>query len=279
MSWTRNRGALARGFADLEYLPHGRSAWDSTLSSLAYGARLRSGCGAPDLNRWAARHGLPASGAYSRLGDTAMVLWHGTSRERADLIAEHGLHSKRGVWTARRPDIAHSYCRTRSDRFGCAGAMVCLVLDPTQVEEGRDYELEGNGSVVRFHHTVSPEVIEYVLVREEIRFVGRERAAEPRPWPRSRFKHTDGQWRPVRRTPVRFSDEASYSTLAEFSELCTAALLEELDGATPLELLSVMHSLVQPWECLRHADLIDLLDSLSSGVRRVAGTRVYLPAR
>lgn len=108
MPWKRNKSDLAQEFPDLEFVPHGRSAWDCTLCCLAYGMRMEIQGASPNLNMWAARHGVPASESYARLGDSALVLWHGTSRERADKIAAHGLFHKRGLWTARHPNVPHS---------------------------------------------------------------------------------------------------------------------------------------------------------------------------
>jgi hypothetical protein len=277
MAWKRSRTGLARDFRDLEYLPPGRSAWDCTLSCLAYGIRLDILGAAPDLNDWASRHGVPASGSFARLGQTALVLWHGTSRERADKIQECGLFHKQGVWTARHPAIPHSFCRMRAERFGTEGAVVCLVLDRDQLVAGRDYEIEPNGNVFRFQHGLPPEVVQYVLVREEIRFAGGERVTSPSPWPRARFKHAAGQWRTVQRSPVRFSDTHSFSTLPEYARLCLGRLLHQPSGVTLLEVLSVLYSLVEPWEAVRHQDVLEMLEALSSGTRAVGKWKLFIP--
>ena len=87
---------------------HGRSAWDCTLASLAYGMRMDIPGAWPDLDAWAARHGVEGSKSYQTLGASAVVLRHGTARERADKIAEHGLFFKKGLWTARHPTRARS---------------------------------------------------------------------------------------------------------------------------------------------------------------------------
>ena len=117
MSWKANK-RVARDFPDLLYLPKERCGWDCTLASLAYGVRRSILNASPDLGAWAARHGLPASARYQELGDDARVLWHGTSRERAEKIAEHGLFHKQGLWTTLNPFVSHGFCRGRSERFG-----------------------------------------------------------------------------------------------------------------------------------------------------------------
>ena len=82
---------ISEGLHDLQYLPRQRCGWDCTLASLAYAARTVIEGARPDLAAWAARHGVSASARYRELESDALVLWHGTSRERAGKIAEHGL--------------------------------------------------------------------------------------------------------------------------------------------------------------------------------------------
>jgi len=112
--WKTNRKLVAEGFPDLKYFPKERAGWDATLSCLAYGVRMDIERAIPDLGAWAARHCLPVSGRYAEFGGDALVLWHGTSHERAEEIAEHGLFHKRGLWAAKHPAIPHGFCRTRS---------------------------------------------------------------------------------------------------------------------------------------------------------------------
>jgi hypothetical protein len=277
MPWKKNKNPLAQQYSDLEYLPPGRSAWDCTLSCLVFGLWMDVPGASADLNVWATRHGVPGSGSYEALGGDALVLWHGTSRERADKIVEHGLFHKKGLWTARHPRIPHLFCRMRSERFGTEGAMVCIVLDPARFLEGRDFEVERNGSTLRFYHGLPADVVEYVLVRDEIRFTGGAHARSPRPWPKARFKHSSGAWSPVRRAPVRFSGSDSFSTPEEFVRLCLSRLLRDPPGVSPLEALSVLYSLVRPWECLQHREVLGLLGSLAPRSRLVGKWQLFLP--
>lgn len=168
MAWRKNKRLVESGYADLAYVPSGKSGWDATLAALAYGVRMDADGGVPDLNAWAARHGAAPSAVYEDLGESAWVLWHGTSRARAEKIAEHGLFHKRGVWAAVHPAIPHGFCRDRSERFTTEGAVVCLVLDRAACVEGRDYEIETAENVIRFHHGLPPEVAQYILVHDEI---------------------------------------------------------------------------------------------------------------
>ena len=260
MAWKKNRKIVARGFPDLEYLPKGQCDWDCSLASLAYGVRRALLGRSPGLNAWAARHGLPGSARYAELGRHARVLWHGTSRMRAEKIAEHGLFHKRGLWTTLNPAVSHGFCRGRSESFGTEGAVVCLVVDRSQMERDRDFDVEGAGDIFRFHHGLPADVVEYVLVKEEIRFLGRERAHAPAPWRRAAFKKRSGRWVPVQATPVRYSDTQEYASVEEFAGLCLDGLLDEFAELTALEFLSTLYACVEPWDAVSHDQALELFE-------------------
>lgn len=266
MAWKKNKRLLKEGFADLEYVPVERCGWDCTVASLAYAARLRLGKRIPDLGAWAVRHGLPASSRYAELADKALVLWHGTSETRALQIEEHGLFSKGGVWATINPFISHGFCRSRADRFGAEGAVICLVLDRDTIVEGADYEMEGD-EIYRFHHRIGPAAVEYILTREQIRFTGTARAMGLSPWPSARFKRQEGDWVPLQKAPVRYSEGASYSSVPEFLTLCAQRLIEELGEVTALEVFSTLYACIRPWDALRHEDVIELLESCTPARR------------
>ncbi|MHC4503925.1 MAG: hypothetical protein ACYTFI_11520 [Planctomycetota bacterium] len=275
MPWKKNKRLISEGYPDLEYLPKERSGWDATLACLAYGIRMEVERGRGDLAAWAARHGVAASGRYARFGEGALVLWHGTSRERAEKIVEHGLFHRKGVWTATNPAIPHSFCRGRSERFATEGAVVCLVLDRTQLVEGLDFDAEGDGNVVRFHHGLPPDVVEYVLTSDGIRFVGERRARASAPWPGARFKMRSGRWVPAQKAPVRYSDAASYSTPREFAGLCVDRLLAELGEVAALEVFSTVYALVTPREVLTHRDILEILQGECVPSRRRGRWRTF----
>ncbi len=268
MAWKKNRKLASQGFGDLQYLPKERCGWDCTLASLAYGVRRQVDRRPPDLNAWAARHGLPASARYEQVGPNALVLWHGTSKERAERIADHGLFHKRGLWTTLDPMVSHGYCRSRSERFGTEGAVVCLVLGRDEVVEGQDYDLEGNGSILRFHQGLPPDVVEYVLLHEETRFIGRQRTRRPAPWPGAKFKRRSGAWVPVQKTPVRYSDNASYASLEDFAAICLGRLLSELGEVVAVEVFSLLYAAITPWDALTHEDVLGLIEQMCVPVRR-----------
>ena len=260
MAWRVNKKIIAAGFADLKYLPRTRGGRDATLACLAYGARLGQPPDQPDLNAWAARHGTTPSRRYEDLGDSALVLWHGTSRERAEKIRRHGLFHRRGLWTARDPRIPHAFCRGRSERFGVEGAVLCLVLDRNSLVEGDDYTVDRQGNVHRFHHGLDPEVVEYVLVHDAIEFTGEARARHCQPWHVGRFKKRQGRWVPMQHAPVRYGAATSYSSLSEFLALCVDRLLAEFGEVTTLEIFSTVYGCVQPWEALEHQAVFDVIE-------------------
>jgi hypothetical protein len=268
MAWRKNRRLADGGLKDLEYVPRDRHGWDCTLACLAYGARREIERRAPNLNAWATRHGAPPSARYEAIGPTAWVLWHGTTRERAERITEHGLFHFKGLWTTFEPRIAHGFCRGRSDRFATQGAMVCLALDGGELVEGRDYDIEGAGNVVRFHGRIGPEVVEYVLLHDEVRFTGQERASGPPPWRSARLKRQGVGWTPVQQRPVRYSDNEAYSSVEEFVELTSRRLFGELGPVAAIELYSTLYALIQPWDALSHEDVLSLLETRCSLLRR-----------
>ena len=161
--WRKNRKMLKRGFPDLQYLPKARSGWNATLAALAFALR-RQLDGQADLNTWACMHGCVASARYAELGADALVLWHGTSDERAEQIKEVGLFHKRGLWTTLDPRIAHGYTRGRagsSREYGAGSATIVLVLDRRAITEGVHYTHE-SPKIYRFHAGLDSQYIEYI---------------------------------------------------------------------------------------------------------------------
>ena len=209
--WPRNRARPRKGHADLRYLPQGLTAWNMTLAGLAFSqARTR---GRPDILLWAARHGARPSARAAELGDDALILWHGTSRERAERIREVGLFHKRGLWTTLEPRIAHGFTRWRSREQSAGSAMIVLVLDRNAFREGDHFELEGD-NVMRFHRGLGAEHVEYICWPDRVEFVGSEAASAPRPWGKARFRREDGGWVPRSRPPVRLDDGREYGNFA-----------------------------------------------------------------
>jgi hypothetical protein len=123
-------------------------------------------------------------------------------------------------------------------------------------------------------HGLPPDVIEYVLVQEEIRFLG-ERAAEPQPRRRAPFAKREGEWVPQQQPPVRYDGGRSYASLREFCEHCLDDLLADLGPLTALEAFSTLYALIEPWDALEHDAVFDLLAERCVPHRRAARWRTF----
>ena len=274
--WRKNRKMLKQGYADLVYLPKSRARWNATLAALAFSQRLNR-AGHADLNQWAAMHGCPGSSRYAELGRRALVLWHGTSDERARQIREVGLFHKRGLWTTSEPRIAHAYTRGRSRQYGVGSATVVLVLDSGEIEEGVHYSHDSE-VIYRFHSGVDSHHIQYILWGNHLEFRGGQRASDPRPWGRARFKRRGGKWVPLSRPPVRLDGDSEYSDFDEWLTQSIIRILRRLGEATAVEVFSSLYATLDPWHALEHESILTRLGELSAGPRTIGGTlRFSLP--
>jgi hypothetical protein len=263
--WHKNAALVREGFADLVYLPRGRCAWNATLSAFAYSARRAlAGAEAADLNLWAAMHACPPSARYEQLGDDRLVLWHGTSAQRAEKIRQHGLFSKGGVWAATEPRIAHGFTRGRSQAFGAGSAMIVLVISKDEWAGRAEAESD---HIARFHQAIPPECIEYILWGDRIEFCGRRKAAGPKPWGVARFKRVGGRWVPHSRPPVRLDAQRSYGNLAEWLDASVRRILQTLGSASAGEVFSSLYATIDPWQALEHEQVFDALERLCGGGR------------
>ncbi|MFH1567743.1 MAG: hypothetical protein ABIL09_07055 [Gemmatimonadota bacterium] len=258
--WHRNRQAIKRGYPDLEYLPRTRAGWNATLAAQAFSARLNRE-GSADLNQWAVMHGCPPSARYAELGRRSLVLWHGTSDERADRIRQVGLAARGGLWTTTEPRIAHGYTRSRSTQFGVGSATVVLVLDREALAEGMHFTQE-SPAIYRFHGALGREQIEYILWADRIEFRGERRAPEPPAWGRARFKRQGGRYVPLSQPPVRLDDERAYGTLPEWLELSVARILAALGRAQAVEVFSSLYATMEPWDALEHEAVFGVLEGI-----------------
>ena len=266
--WSKNRKMVKRGFPDLQYLPKARTGWNATLAALAFALR-RQLDGRADLNTWASMHGCVASARYADLGSDALVLWHGTSEARAERIKEVGLFHKKGLWTTMDPRVAHGYTRGRagsSGEYGAGSATIVLVLDRRELTEGVHYSHEGP-SIHRFHSGMDARYVEYICWADRVEFRGSDRAAEPSPWGRARFKRQGGSWVPLSRPPVRLDADVFYNTFDEWLELSLRRVLSVRGSATALEVFSSLYATLDPWAPLEHEEILLRLESLSSTAR------------
>ncbi len=271
--WSRRRKLVRQGFKDLEYLPRAHPGWNATLAAHAFSARRRL-VGRADLNLWAAMHNCAPSARYAELGQDAIVLWHGTTRPRAERIREHGLAHYRGVWATLEPGIAHGYSRGRGERYQAGAATIVLVLDRRETRPGRDYELETD-EVARFHHDLPPDSVEFILWDDRIEFVGSQSAGSPSPWGVARFKKREGQWVPLSQPPVRLDAERSYSTLAEWLDQSVGRILETFGAAAAIEVFSSLYSTIDPWEALSHEEVFAALEEACAEPRVRHGLRTF----
>ncbi len=265
--WVRDRKLMRRGFKYLAYLPKGRRAWNCTLAAWAFSARRRL-VGPPDFNLWAAMHALTPSKRHEELGDDALVLWHGTSAPRARKIVEHGLIHKEGVWAAVDPKIAHSFTRGRSSQYQTASAMVVLVVSKDEWDSKAEAETD---HIVRFHTSVPPECVEYIIYDDHIDFVGGAKARKPKRWGVARFKKRGKTWTPRARPPVRLDREQMYRTPSEWLELSIRRILTTLGEATAVEVFSSLYATVDPWDALEHKEVFAALEELCEAPRMTRG--------
>ena len=274
-SWRKHRGLVREGFRDLEYLPRGRTGWNATLAACAYSVRQHV-AGQADLGIWAAMHGVPASARWEALGRNALVLWHGTSAERAARIREVGLFPKKGVWATTEPSIAHGFTRSRCERFGAGSAMVVMVLDRLELEREGGYDQE-SPTIFRFHSRLPAELVEYILLDDRILFTGAARAAAPRSWGIARFRRREGRWTPLSRPPVRLDEHCAYRTLDEWLDLSVRRILATLGAASAVEVFSSLYATIDPWEALEHARIIEACERLCGPPRPRKGFLQYRP--
>jgi hypothetical protein len=258
--WHKNSKLVRKGYKDLAYLPRGRSAWNMTLSAVAFSARRHvGGAASADLNLWAAMHGCPPSARYEELGAERLALWHGTSAVRAGKIRDHGLAHKRGVWAATDPRIAHGYTRGRSRAFQAGSAMVVVVINKVEWAGRADRE---HAEIARFHESIPPECVEYILWSDRIEFCGERKARGPKPWGKAHLKKDGRRWVPRSRPPVRLDGQRSYSDLDEWLELSVRRILATLGTVAAIEVFSSLYATIDPWRALEHRQVFDALERL-----------------
>jgi len=266
--WRKDRKLAGKGFADLEYLPRARAGWNATLAAYAYSVR-RQADGQADLNLWAAMHARPTSARYEQYGRNALVLWHGTSAVRAEKIRRVGLFPRKGIWATTEPRLAHSFTRGRSTEYGAGSAMIVLVFDKENIDV--PFEMASEHDTLRFRSPVGPEWIEYVLWDDRIEFLGKRKAASPKPWGVARFAKRHGKWVPQSRPPVRFDPEQTYDDLTGWLELGIRRVLKTLGAASAIEVFSSLYATIGPWEALEHGEILAALERLCGRPRQKRG--------
>jgi hypothetical protein len=82
-------------------------------------------------------------------------------------------------------------------------------------------------------------------------------------------------WRPVQAVPVRYDEQASFSSLEELAETLCARLGDELGPFTALELFSALYAAVYPHEALKHKDVLDLVECGCAPAHRARSLQLY----
>jgi hypothetical protein len=219
-------------------------------------------------------HNCPASARYRELEENALVLWHGTSAERAERIREIGLFHRRGLWTTLEPKIAHGYTRYRASEHKAGSATVVLLLDAREVKPGEDYDRQGQ-EIFRFRSGMPPEKIEYILWDDRVEFLGKRKARWPRAWDIARFKKKAGRWIPRSQPPVRFDDEHTYSNMEEWLHLSIQRILTTFGSVSAVEVFSSLYSTMFPWAALEHETIFRALECLCDALQSKRGIKQF----
>jgi hypothetical protein len=222
--------------------------WDFLHIAEAYAARQQRE-GDVSLNEFAVGHGGLASALYEETREHNLVLWHGTSVERAEKILEHGFFHYRGVWMALNTSTPLGFARNRAAQSEGRPAILISVIDLDVYVPGVHFDLTND---VRFRDDVPPEVIQYVLTDRDLRFVGRGRVRKYRHAAKARFVHRDGRWVAPTQNPAIFdaqSDE-TYRTSNEWLDLKLRQFFAARDRATPLEAFCAVYATCNPTQAI-----------------------------
>ena len=108
----------------------------------------------------------------------SVVLWHGTTKRRAECIVEEGFKVKRGrkerrIIFAGRPGMAHGIAQRRAGSEGDLPVVIRCSIDLSHYD---DYERRGNAVYVFRHECIGRDVI------EEVKGLPRHRRAESETW-------------------------------------------------------------------------------------------------
>jgi hypothetical protein len=219
-------------------------------------------------------HGCPASARYQELGESALVLWHGTTAGRAEQIARYGLFHKRGVWAALEPKIAHGFSRFRGRAYRAGSAAAVPLLDGREVRPGDRYDAE-TAEVSRFRSAWPAESIEYILRDDRIEFLGERSVRQPGPWGVGRFKKRSGRWVPLSRPPVRFDAVHSCDDLEGWLHLSIGKIFSVFGFSAAIEVFSTLYATIDPWEALPHQVIFGALERLCRASRHRCGVELF----
>ena len=183
-------------------------------------------------------------------------------------IREHGLACKRGVWATTAPSIAHGYTRARARMFQAGSAMIVLVLSKNAWDGRASLD---TATIARFHQSIPPECIEYIIWSDRIEFAGSQKARRPRPWSIARFKPRWPSWTTRSRPPVRSDDGEPYANLDEWLDLSLRRIGKTLGTFAAVEVFSSLYATTDPWEAVTREQIFGALRRLCRVVRRIQG--------
>lgn len=207
---------LRRKLSQLPFLKGRKDQWNLTLIARSYECYIGR---EPNLslNDFVTLYGAPLSRLYDQTRGHNLVLWHGTTLERAEKILEHGFAHFKGVWMDQGTSTPFAFARSRAEQFDAVPA---------------------------------------ILTKDHFEFVGKEKAVTPRPLPRARFVKREGRWVIPGQNPVYFDDQNYYKTSEEWLSLFCRRFLTRLGSAQPVEVFSAIYSNISPMDAITHRDII-----------------------
>ncbi len=137
------------------------------------------------LEDFAAEYGVSADTLrfhapdLSRDVDRSVVLWHGTTKSRAESILEEGFRVKRGkkerkIYFAGRPSMAQGIAQLRATSQNDLPVVIKCSIDLSRYD---DYERRGNAVYAFRHECIYSDVI------EEVTGLPKKGREEPKAWP------------------------------------------------------------------------------------------------
>ncbi len=231
--------------------------WDFLHIAEAYAARQQR-VGSVTLNEFAVEHGGLASALYEEAQDHSLVLWHGTSLERAEKILEHGFFHCKGVWMALNTSTPLSFARNRAGQSGGRPAILISVIDLDAYRPGVHFD---DARDIRFMDDVPPEVVQYVLTDRDFRYVGKARARKHRLPTKARFVRKRGRWTAPTQNPAVFDakTDQTYRTAVEWLGLKLTRFFTGLSRATPMEAFCAVYATCDPTQAIPRDEVAEWL--------------------
>lgn len=144
--------------------------WQETWVAVEY-HRRRKRDASYSFRQFIAEQGLPLTDVCANL-EGKLLLWHGTTVERARSILQKGFCRPKGIWMTEDAQQAHSIAHFQAKRWRSLPAILISVVDFRGLKEGTDFEVESPGVYV-FRFRVPPEVVQYMLTPDGLQMVGR----------------------------------------------------------------------------------------------------------